>query len=83
MEGNQPMSIASAAKKIYAEQLRELLEPSHQDEFVAIEPTSGEYFLGRTLSDAIGAARAKYPDRLAHALRVGHSATVHFGLHVR
>jgi hypothetical protein len=60
-----------------------MLEPAHNDEFVAIEPISGEYFLGRTLSEAIGASRSKYPDRLAHALRVGHKATVHFGLHVR
>ena len=76
-------NVASAARRLYAERLRELLEPAHNDEFVAIEPISGEHFLGQTLSEAIGASRAKYPDRLAHALRVGHKATVHFGLHVR
>ena len=75
-------SVASAARRLYAERLRELLEPAHNDEFVAIEPISGEYFLGQTLSEAIGASRSKYPDRLAHALRVGHKATVHFGLHI-
>ncbi len=76
-------NVASDARELYEERLRELLEPAHNDEFVAIEPISGEYFLGRTLSEAIGASRSKYPDRLAHALRVGHKATVHFGLHVR
>lgn len=76
-------SVASAARELYEVGLRKLLEPAHNDEFVAIEPVSGEYFLGRTLSEAIGASRSKYPDRLAHALRVGHKATVHFGLHVR
>jgi hypothetical protein len=76
-------SVAGAARKLYEERLRDLLEPVHNDEFVAIEPISGEYFLGRTLSEAIGASRSKYPDRLAHALRVGHKATVHFGLHIR
>lgn len=74
--------VASAARELYQMRLRQLLEPTHNDEFVAIEPLSGEYFLGRTLSEAIGASRSKYPDRLAHALRVGHQATVHFGLHV-
>jgi hypothetical protein len=51
--------------------------------FVAIEPVSGDYFLGCTLSEAIGASRSKYPDRLAHALRVGHKAAIHFGLQIR
>lgn len=76
-------SVADAARKLYAERLGEYLEPMHKDEFVAIEPVSGDHFLGRTLSEAIGAARSKHPNRLAHALRVGHTATVHFGLHVR
>ncbi len=78
-----PESVAEAARRLYADSLREMLEVAHNDEFVAIEPLSGEYFLGRTLSEAIGASRSKYPDRLAHALRVGHAATVHFGTQIR
>ncbi len=76
-------SVATAAKRIYEERLRVILERTHRDDFVAIEPISGDYFTGLTLSEAIGASRAKHPDRLAHALRVGHSAAVHFGLQVR
>lgn len=72
-------SVAAAARRLYAERLRGLLEPLHNDEFVAIEPISGQHFLGATLSEAIGAARSEYPDRLTHALRVGHRATVYFG----
>ena len=71
------------AEEIYAYQLRGLLEPEHRDEFVAIEPESGDYFLGRTLSEAMGAARRSHPDRLAHAMRIGHKAALHFGMHVR
>ena len=76
-------TVADDARRIYEERLRAELEGSHRNEFIAIEPISGDYFLGRTLSEAIGASRAKYPDRLAHALRVGHEATVHFGMQVR
>jgi hypothetical protein len=76
-------TVADQAKRIYEERLRASLEESHINEFVAIEPISGEYFLGRTLSDAIGGSRTKYPDRLAHALRVGHKAAVHIGLQIR
>ena len=59
------------------------IEASHENQFVAIEPISGEYFLGATLSDAIGASRRAHPGRLAHAFRVGHKAAVHFGLQIR
>lgn len=75
--------VAEAARRIYANRLRELLEPDHMHEFVAIEPVSGDYFLGKTLTEAIGASRTKYPDRLAHAMRVGHKAAIHFGMQIR
>lgn len=71
------------AEKIYATRLRAVLEPEHLDEFVAIEPDSGEYFLGKTLNEATRAARQSYPDRLTHAMRVGHKAALHFGMHLR
>lgn len=82
MVRHRPETVAREAKRIYESQFRDLLEQSHLHEFVAIEPVSGEYFLGRTLSDAIGASRKKYPDRLAHALRVGHKAAIHFGMQI-
>ena len=56
-----------------------MLEQSHPHDFVAIEPISGEYFVGATLSEAIGAARKAYPYRLAYALRIGHRTAVHLG----
>ena len=71
------------AEEIYATRLRAVLEPGHLGEFVAIEPESGDYFLGTTLSEAMGAARRSHPNRLAHAMRVGHKAAIHFGMHVR
>lgn len=71
------------AEELYAARIREILEPDHLHEFVAIEPDSGDYFLGRTLSEAIGASRKAHPNRLAHAMRVGHKAALHFGLKIR
>jgi hypothetical protein len=76
-------NIAQRARHIYEQRLKVRLEESHANEFVAIEPISGDFFLGQTLSEAIGASREKYPDRLAHALRVGHEAAIHFGMQVR
>jgi hypothetical protein len=71
------------AEEVYATRLKGVLEPEHVDEFVAIEPESGDYFLGKTLSQATGAARKTYPHRLTHVMRVGHRAALHFGMHVR
>jgi hypothetical protein len=76
-------SIAIRAKKIYDERLRSRLEESDPDKFVAIEPDSGEFFIASTLSEAIGKSRQKYPDLLAHAIRVGHRVAVHFGMHIQ
>ena len=70
---------AQQAEKIYQRRLKDQLEASQRGKFVAIEPISGDYFLANSLSEAIGAAREAHPDRLAHALRVGHKATVHLG----
>jgi hypothetical protein len=47
---------------------------------VAIEPDSGEYFFGKTLSEAIQASRAAHPNRLAFAMRVGHSTAIDIGV---
>lgn len=71
------------AEAVYAARLLAVLEPEHIDEFVAIEPESGDYFLGKTLNEATRAARQAHPDRLTHVMRVGHKAALHFGMHVR
>jgi hypothetical protein len=67
------------AERIYEDRLRTELERSHLHAFVAIEPESGEFFLGETLSDAAAAARVKFPERRCAVLRVGHETTVHIG----
>ena len=72
-------AVIERARRIYAEQLRALLEPQHLNRFVAIEPDSGEYFLGDTFDEAVKSARAKYPSRLSHTIRIGHRAAFHLG----
>ena len=64
------------AEDIYRRRWQQALERTHRDFFVAIEPDSEEYFLGRTLSEASAAAAAAHPDRRTAVLRVGHSVTV-------
>jgi hypothetical protein len=75
--------LAADAERIYRERFQAELERHHPDEFVAIEPESGKFFLGRTLSAAMRAARQAFPTRRAYVMRVGHDAAVHFGMHLR
>lgn len=79
---NKRESVAEAARPIF-DAIRSTLEVSHLNQFVAIEPISGEYFLGDTLSDAIGSSRDKYPQRLVHTFRIGHRAAIHFGMQTK
>lgn len=80
MASEKTNDVATRAKKLYEETLRAKLEATNLNDFVAIEPDSGDYFFGKTLSEAIQASRSQYPDRLAFAMRVGHDAAVHIGV---
>ena len=79
MASEQSTELARKAKQIYEQRLRCKLEATNRGDFVAIEPGSGEFFLGQTLSEAIQAARAAHPGCLSFALRVGHETTVQLG----
>jgi hypothetical protein len=79
MVSSETKSVIERAKQIYANQLRAELESRHKDRFVAIEPESGDYFLGDTFDEAVKAARTEYPSRLSHTIRIGHRAAFHMG----
>ena len=79
MTPQNPEEVARQAELIYQQRLKARLEETNLDDFVAIEPVSGDFFLGTSLSEAIGAARKAHPDRLAYAVRVGHKTAVHIG----
>ncbi len=72
--------IIKAAKKLYHEELRERLEATDRDRFVAIEPESGDYFVESTYNAAVTAARAIHPNRIPHVIRIGHAAAFHIGV---
>ena len=72
-------SIIVRAKRIYALHVARW-EVECRNQFVAIEPDSGDFFFGASFDAAVRAARAKYPTRLSHTLRIGHEAAFHIGL---
>jgi hypothetical protein len=73
------MDVARRGEEFFQQRLREELEKTHWGLFVSIEPDSGDYFLGRTLEEAIGAARRAYPDRVSYTCRVSFSTAIEVG----
>ena len=80
MVSAETKSVISRAKAIYEQRLRSSLEAHHTDQFVAIEPDSGDFFIGETFDEAVKLARSKYPSKLSHTIRVGHAAAFHLGV---
>lgn len=61
MASPQTIDLANRAQAIYDSKFRKQLEATNQGEFVAVEPDSGEYFLGKTLSEARQAVVRRIP----------------------
>ncbi len=59
------------AKQAYDDRLAAKLEPEHTGEIIAIEPESGDYFLGKDEIEAADNARAAGHEGPFYFLRVG------------
>jgi len=79
MMSQESRSIAEQARRLYESDLRSVLEQSDRGRFVAIEPTSGEYFVGDTFDAAVNSALDRFPERLTHTIRIGHRTALHLG----
>jgi hypothetical protein len=80
MVSEETKSVIARAKDIYEQRLRIDLEADRRDQFVAIEPDSGEFFVAETFDAAVKLARSKYPSKLSHTIRIGHAAAFHIGV---
>jgi len=79
MISEKSADVARRAKQLYEEKLRFMLENEQHGKYVAIEPESGDYFLGATYSEAVMTAREKHPDHISFVIRIGHDAAIHIG----
>jgi hypothetical protein len=70
--------VAAAGQEIYDSKLKPLLEPESNGLFVAIEPTTGSYYVGSTIVGAIGKAELTSPNANFHIVRVGFPAGISF-----
>lgn len=67
-------NLVESGQRLYEERLRNLLEPSLAGRYVAIEPISGNYFLGDTGTEALLEAKRALPEAMFYLARVGYSA---------
>lgn len=73
------MSLAEVAKQFYEAELKQDLERTHRDQYVAIEPYSRSYYLGTTSIKAAMAAKQAHPNQKSFLIRIGHDAAFHLG----
>ena len=74
-------TLVEDGEALYEKQLRATLESQHSGEFVAIEPSSGRYFLGQTATDTLVTAHNAMPESQFFLTRVGGSAAHKIGGH--
>ena len=76
-----PSSLVREGKAYYDHHLKTELEAHHSGEFVAIDPSSARYFLGRTATAALLAAHSAMPESQFFLTRVGKSTAHKIGGH--
>ena len=67
---SEPQNAPAHARAIY-ESLKDSLLPTAKGKIVAIERESGDSFIGATVLEAAGKARAVHPGKTFHFFRIG------------
>ena len=71
--------VTELGKKFYEEKLKAILEPQENGKFVAIEPETEQYFLGKTALEAIKTGNSNFPDKILFLAQVGFPAAHKIG----
>ena len=74
MKNDHPLAFDRKAEAIYREKLKPKLERKYKGRIVAIDVDSGDYFLGKTVLEAIENGRRKHPGKIFYAVRIGYPA---------
>jgi hypothetical protein len=76
-ERPDPQEISKKGQRVL-EALAQEVATRHFGQFIAIEPDSGEYFLGDTAIAATRQAQAKYPGKIFFLGRIGYRTAYTF-----
>ena len=73
------MSVAESAKAHYESNLKAQMEKEHLGKFIAVEPESGQFFIGGTFMECALEAKKEIPDKMSFVIKIGSDAAVHIG----
>ena len=71
--------VSHRGKKIYAEQIKALLEPQENGKFIVIDIESGDYEIDEEMLVASLRLRERRPDSVRYGGRVGYDSAYHIG----
>ena len=74
MKNGHTLAFDKKAQAIYRRKLKPKLEEKYQGRIVAIDVESEDYFVGRTVLEAIEKGRRKHPRKIFYAVRIGYPA---------
>ncbi len=74
MKNGHTLAFDRKAQAIYQKKLKPKLEGKYKGRIVAIDVESGDYFVGKTVLDAIEKGRKKHPRKMFYAVRIGYPA---------
>jgi hypothetical protein len=74
MKDGHGLALDRKAEAIYRKKLKPKLERKYKGRIVAIDVDSGDYFLGRTVLEAMEKGRKKHPDKIFYAIQIGYRA---------
>ena len=70
--------LVAQGEALYQQRLKSQLDPTYHVQIVAIEVESGDYFIGKSVTEAARKAREKYPEKVFYFVKIGFPA-----VHVR
>ena|SRR3989339_701631 len=74
MRNGHALAFDRKAEAIYQRRLKPKLERKYKGRIVAIDVDSRDYFLGKTVLEAIENGRKKHPGKIFYAVRIGYPA---------
>ena len=74
MRNGHALAFDRKAEAIYQRRLKPKLERKYKGRIVAIYVDSGDYFLGRTVVEAMEKGRRKHHGKIFYAIRIGYRA---------
>jgi len=74
MKNGYVLAFDRKAETIYRTKLKPKLEEKYKGRIVAIDVESGDYFVGRTVLEAIEKGRRKHPGKIFYDVRIGYPA---------